>query len=156
MKCRTLLMGHHSSHLVPWGASSGDEILNKLWPHNHVGAVADSYSSRHLSQVGSSVSPSLKWCPFRWQCPVNSPTTHLNWSLFNFNRSFVLLVEGSGISPFACFESSCALNKDDEMGEDELVRACSTHGRYENCMQNFILKTNRRTLSEETLWRSIF
>jgi hypothetical protein len=27
---------------------------------------------------------------FRWYCPVNTPTAHLNWSLFNFNRSFVL------------------------------------------------------------------
>jgi hypothetical protein len=63
--------------------------------------VADSSSSRHVSQVGSSVNPSLKRCPFRWQCPVSSPTTHLNWSLFSFNRSFVLLAEGPDISPFA-------------------------------------------------------
>jgi hypothetical protein len=51
--------------------------------------------------MGLSVNPNLKRCPFRWQCPVSSPTTHLNWSLFNFNRSFVLLAEGPGISPFA-------------------------------------------------------
>jgi hypothetical protein len=50
----------------------------------------------------SSVNPILKRCPFRWQCPVSSPTTQLNWSLFNFNRSFVLLAEGPDISPFAC------------------------------------------------------
>jgi hypothetical protein len=37
--------------------------------------VADSSSSRDLLQMGSSVNPSLKRCPFRWQCPVNSPTT---------------------------------------------------------------------------------
>jgi hypothetical protein len=61
---------------------------------SHRICVADSSSSRHLSQVRSSVYPNLKRCPFRWQCPVNSPTTHLNWSLFNFNRSFGLLVEG--------------------------------------------------------------
>jgi hypothetical protein len=54
---------------------------------------ADS-SSRHLSQMGSSVNHNLKRCPFRWQCPVSSPTTHLSWSLFNFNRSLVLLAEG--------------------------------------------------------------
>jgi hypothetical protein len=61
--------------------------------------VADSASSRHLKQLGSSVNPSLKRCPLRWQYPVNSPITHLNWSLFTFNRSFVLLAEGSGINP---------------------------------------------------------
>jgi hypothetical protein len=44
----------------------------------------------------------LKRCPFRWQCPVSSPTTHLNCPLFNFNISFVLLAEGPDISPFAC------------------------------------------------------
>jgi hypothetical protein len=75
--------------------------------------VADSSSSRHFSQVGSSVKPSLKRCPFRWQCPVNSLTTHLNWSLFNSNRYFVLLAEGLSISPFACLspvtDSQCIL-----------------------------------------------
>jgi hypothetical protein len=45
---------------------------------SHKIRVADSSSSRHLSQVGSSVNPSLKRCPFRWQCPVNSPTTQEN------------------------------------------------------------------------------
>jgi hypothetical protein len=74
--------------------------------------VADS-SSRHLSQVGSSVNPSLKRRPFRWQCPVNSPTIHLNCSLFNFNRYFVLLAEGPDISSFACLspvvDSHCFL-----------------------------------------------
>jgi hypothetical protein len=65
--------------------------------------VADSSFSRHSSEVGSFVNPSLKRCPFRCQCPVNSPTTHLNWSLFNFNRSFVLLAEGPRINPFALF-----------------------------------------------------
>jgi hypothetical protein len=54
----------------------------------------DSSSSRHLSQMGSSVSPNLERCPFRWQCPVSSTTTHLNWSLLSLNRSFVLLAEG--------------------------------------------------------------
>jgi hypothetical protein len=63
--------------------------------------VADSSSTRHLTQDGLSVKPSEIVC-FRWQCPVSSPTTHLNWSLFNFNRSFVLLAEGPDISPFAC------------------------------------------------------
>jgi hypothetical protein len=31
------LRGRHSSHLVPWKIGPGDEILNKLWPHNHKG-----------------------------------------------------------------------------------------------------------------------
>jgi hypothetical protein len=61
--------------------------------------VADSCSSRHVWQVGSSVSPKLKRCTFRWQRPVNSPAIRLNWSLFNFNRFFVLLVEGPDMSP---------------------------------------------------------
>jgi hypothetical protein len=69
---------------------------------SHKISVVDSSSSRHLSQVGSSGNPILKRCPFTWQCPVSSPTTHLNWSLFNFNKCFVLLAEGPGISPFAC------------------------------------------------------
>jgi hypothetical protein len=47
----------------------------------------------NLSQVGSSVNLSLKRRPLKWQCPVNSPITHLNWSLFSFNRSFVCGVE---------------------------------------------------------------
>jgi hypothetical protein len=64
--------------------------------------VADSSSCRHLSQVGSSVSPSLKRCPLMWQCPVSNPTTHLSWSLFSSSRSFVPLAEGPDINPFAC------------------------------------------------------
>jgi hypothetical protein len=55
--------------------------------------VAHVSFSRHLLQTGFSVSPSLKKCSFRRQCPVNSPTTHLNWSLFNVNRFFILLAE---------------------------------------------------------------
>jgi hypothetical protein len=69
---------------------------------SHRTCVADSSSSRHLSQVRSSVNPKFERCPFRWQCPVNSPTTHLNWYLFNFNRFFVLLADGLDMSPFAC------------------------------------------------------
>jgi hypothetical protein len=33
------LWGRHSSHLVPWKTGPGDEILNKLWLHNHIGYV---------------------------------------------------------------------------------------------------------------------
>jgi hypothetical protein len=64
--------------------------------------VADSTSSRHLAQVWSSLNPSLKRCLLMWQGPVNSPTTHLNLSLFSLNTSFVLLAKSPGINPFAC------------------------------------------------------
>jgi hypothetical protein len=81
----------------------------KNWPRwraiasqSHRICVADSSSSRHLSQMWSSTNPNLKRCPFRWQCPVNSPTIHFNWSLFDFRRSFVLLAEDPDMSPFAC------------------------------------------------------
>jgi hypothetical protein len=96
------LWGHHKSHLVPWRTGPGDNLKWLIASQSHRTCVADLSSSRHLSQVGSSVNPNLKSCPFRWQYPVNSPTIHLNWSLFNFNRSFVLLTEGPDISPFAC------------------------------------------------------
>lgn len=44
--------------------------------------VCFSSFSRHISQVGLSVSPSLQRCPFSLQCPVSSPTSHRNWFLF--------------------------------------------------------------------------
>jgi hypothetical protein len=69
---------------------------------SHKICVAHSASSRNLKQVGSSVNPSLKRCPLRGQCPVNSPITNLNWSLFSFNTPFVLLAECHSINPFAC------------------------------------------------------
>jgi hypothetical protein len=69
---------------------------------SHRICVADSSYSRHLSRMGSSVNPNLKRCLFRWQCPVSSPTTHLNCSLLSLNRFFVLLAEGPCISPFVC------------------------------------------------------
>jgi hypothetical protein len=94
--------GRHSSHLVPWRTGTGNEILYELQPHNHIECV---WLIRHLlgtlRKWGHQSIPILKRCPFRWQCPAKSPTTHLNWSPFNFNRSFVLLTEGLGISPFA-------------------------------------------------------
>jgi hypothetical protein len=75
---------------------------------SHRICAADSSSCRHLSQVGSSVSPSFRRCPFRWQCPVSNPTTHLSWSLFSSNRSFVCLAEGLDIpcKSLCLFESS--------------------------------------------------
>jgi hypothetical protein len=93
----SLLWGRHNSHLVQWRTGPGDEIVDGLQPHSYRGRVADSSSSRHLSHMGSSVNPNLERRPFSWQCPVNTPAIHLNWSLFNLNRSFVLLAEG----PFA-------------------------------------------------------
>jgi hypothetical protein len=38
-------MGRHSSHLVPKRTGPNDEILNKLWPHNHLVYV---WLTRHL------------------------------------------------------------------------------------------------------------
>jgi hypothetical protein len=70
---------------------------------SHRMCVADSSVPRHLLQIGSSVNSSLKRCPLRWQCPVNSPTTHLSWSLFNFNRSFVLLAENHHVTGYLVF-----------------------------------------------------
>jgi hypothetical protein len=74
---------------------------------SHRICVADSASCRQLSQVGSFVNPSLKRCPFRWQCLVSSPTTHLSWSLFSFNRSFRSSGRGSWYKSLCLFESSC-------------------------------------------------
>jgi hypothetical protein len=59
MKCRTSNRGRHFSHLAQCRSAPGDKILNQLWPQN------------------SSVNQNLKRCPFRWQCPVTSPTTHV-------------------------------------------------------------------------------
>jgi hypothetical protein len=39
MKCRLCLWGCQSSYLVPWRTGPGDEILNELQPHNHIGYV---------------------------------------------------------------------------------------------------------------------
>jgi hypothetical protein len=33
------LWGRHNSHLVPRSTGPDDGILNKLWPHNHIGYV---------------------------------------------------------------------------------------------------------------------
>jgi hypothetical protein len=74
-------------------------------PKSQRTCVADSSSSRHLSQVVSSSIPVWKGVPLDYKCPVNSPSMHLNWSLLNFNRSFVLLAEGPVISPFAWLNS---------------------------------------------------
>jgi hypothetical protein len=31
------LWGRRSSHLIPWRTGPRDEIVNKLWPHSHIG-----------------------------------------------------------------------------------------------------------------------
>jgi hypothetical protein len=69
---------------------------------SHRMCVAHSSFSRHLSHMGLFVNPILKRCPVRWQCPVSSPVTHLNWFLFSLNSSLVLLTEGPCRNPFAC------------------------------------------------------
>jgi hypothetical protein len=109
--------------------------------------VADSSSSRHISQVGLSVNPIFKRCPFRWQCPVSSPTTHLNWSLFNFNRSFVLLAEGQDISPFASLSPVClyvATVARQQLGKN-VVEATNTHATIDELLgASFFLCGPRR------------
>jgi hypothetical protein len=79
----------HSSHLVQWRPGPGDEILNKVWPHNHIGYVCLIHYL--LGTFRKWDHQSISILNSRWQCPVSSPTTHLHWSLFSFNRSFVLL-----------------------------------------------------------------
>jgi hypothetical protein len=64
--------------------------------------VAHSSSSRHLSQMGSYSIPIWIGALLGDSVLLSSPTTHLTWSLFNFNRSFVPLVDGPSISPIAC------------------------------------------------------
>jgi hypothetical protein len=97
----TIYESHTSNELqdLAYGGIIIVTWLYKNWPRwqNHKWAIAsqsrrtcmaDPSSSRHLSHMGSSISPSLKRCPFRWQCPINGSTIHLNWSLLSFNRSF--------------------------------------------------------------------
>jgi hypothetical protein len=64
--------------------------------------VADSSFPKQLSQIGLSVNPVLKGCPFRRQCPWRSPATYCNWFPSKFKSSLVLLAEGPCVSPFTC------------------------------------------------------
>jgi hypothetical protein len=101
------------SHLVPWSNDSCDSVLNKLLPYNDIGCLwLILHFSRHLAHLQLFANSSLKRCPFRWQCPVSSPTTHHGWSLVKFNSFLLLLAEGPcmsifvGLSPlkeFHCF-----------------------------------------------------
>jgi hypothetical protein len=71
---------------------------NRRWAvasQSHEICVADSSFSRHLLHLGLFVNSGLKRFPFRWKCPVRSPTTHCGIFLFNFNSHHVLLAEGS-------------------------------------------------------------
>jgi hypothetical protein len=47
------LWGCHSSHLVPWKTGPGDEILNILWPHNHIGYVGKIKEGETRLKAGS-------------------------------------------------------------------------------------------------------
>jgi hypothetical protein len=98
---------------------------------SHRICVADSSSSRHLSQMESSVNPRLKRYPFRWQCPVKSPIIHLNWSLFNFNRSFVLLAEGPGISPSKRADTNHKLFSGWEFS---VIHQPKVHSKHRKCL----------------------
>jgi hypothetical protein len=67
------IWGRHKWHSVPRRTGAGDEILNELYPHNHIESV---WLIHHLLRTfhkwDHSSIPNLKRCPFRWQCPVNS------------------------------------------------------------------------------------
>jgi hypothetical protein len=62
---------------------------------SHRICAADSSSCRHFSQVGSSVSPSLKRCPLRWQYPVKI--------LLNFFPLLIKLKENFSFQHFFIF-----------------------------------------------------
>jgi hypothetical protein len=80
---------------------------------SHRICVADTSFFQAPFTTGVICQSQFERCPFRWQCPVNSPTTLPNWPLFNFNSSFVLVAESPSISPFAYFspviDSQCFL-----------------------------------------------
>jgi hypothetical protein len=45
----------------------------------------------------------------------------------------------------------CLILLGDQMKEDEVFEACSTHGRNEKCVQNF----RRKILIEGTIWEDL-
>jgi hypothetical protein len=90
------LWGRHRSHLVPWKTGPGDEILDKLEPHSHIGRVR----LIHLL-LGTSTKWDHSSAPIWTGVPLDGSVlciVPLSISLFNFNRSLVLLAEGPGIS----------------------------------------------------------
>jgi hypothetical protein len=95
------ILGHHSSHLVPWKTGQGYEILHELQPPSHAGYVW------LICLLGTFRKWDHKSTPI-WKGALlgdSSPTTHLSWSLFKFsnvNSFFILLGEGPSISPFSC------------------------------------------------------
>jgi hypothetical protein len=117
---------------------------------SHRICVADSTSSRHLLQVGSSVNPSLKRCALRWQCCVNSPISHLNWSLFSFNRSFIVLAEDPCLVPSTvwvqlwlpsifcdfCLFSPWPLSRQLQLRRRKWFRSCERMFRSCSCQLN--------------------
>jgi hypothetical protein len=103
-----ILLQSYTSKEVQDSAYRGAIIV--FWLHETVAQVAKPYISYELTLVyeecgwfillwatlaNRTVNTILKTCHFRWQCPVRRPTTHLNWLLFNFDSSLVLLAEGS-------------------------------------------------------------
>jgi hypothetical protein len=87
--------------------------LNKVWPHKHIGCVWVIHLFPGTVHKWSHLSIPVWKYVISGDCPVNSPTTHLNWSLFNFYRSIVLLAGDPSVSPFACWspvmDSHCFL-----------------------------------------------
>jgi hypothetical protein len=75
--------------VVTWFHKNWPRWWNLMWAtasQSHRMCVADSSSSRHLSQMGSLVSPNLKRCPFRWQCPYTRQNYSFVYSNFYVSR----------------------------------------------------------------------
>jgi hypothetical protein len=63
-------------------------------------AVSDAWL--HLSHSEVFTTPSLNKCPFKWQCPVDSPVSILSWYLLKLSSSPALLAEGLLRKSLAC------------------------------------------------------
>jgi hypothetical protein len=86
------------SHLISLNVFLGDKILIKLRSYDHTKHVRLFILwCDKLLQMDLFVSLSLMRCPFKWQWPVNSPVTCLDWFLFILNNSVLFwqrLLEG--------------------------------------------------------------
>jgi hypothetical protein len=85
------------SHLVSWKVVWVAWIL--MWPRT-CEAVSDAHL--YLSYSGLFTSHSLNRCPFKWQCPINSPVIMRSRFLLKISNSPALLAEGLLRKPLAC------------------------------------------------------
>jgi len=60
-------------HLVSWKVDQAAWVL--MWPKLHSQKMYEAISAAHLLlfYLGLFTGPSLNRCPFKWQCPVNTP-----------------------------------------------------------------------------------